>query len=612
MEILEDSDVQLSGDDDDQDPTYEDPPETSTRDIQRFDSSESTTSSESDNVPSRGSPAVSNTSLVPRPIRRGVRRGRGSRGPRQLAQASQRPTLPATSRSHPDIVDKWTGHFEPIELNLHEPAYMPIIDDGWTLEQYFEQYIDEKILLQIVDCTNRTAVLLKGRSLGLTVKELKVYIGITMIMAALQYPQIDMYWSRKWKQTVITSAMTRARFYLIRTSLKVTFDPDVTAEERQKDKIWKVRPLFERVRQGCLLQARKTKMSIDEMIIPFTGQCSIRQYNPNKPNPLGLKVFVLATPQGIVIDFEIYQGDITLSEIRQLGFGLGEAVILRLTDELAPGHELFFDRFFTTVKLCDELLRKGFHATGTIMKNRLPKDCVLQDDKQFMKRPRGQCEKKTRDDGKLTVTRWMDNKPVVLLSTHLSDRLTDECERWSKKNKVYEKVTRPEVIKQYNENMGGVDLVDRMLAVCPTRSRTKKWTIRVISHMIDLAVANSYLQFKQREQKSVKNVMGIREFKIDLGEHLISSNVDSTDSDDSTNDFEQLLPKHKKRKTTIVPIPTKDTRKKKAEHLPRHSSKQNRCRHEGCYKKTTVYCKKCAVHLCFTVQRNCFEMFHVP
>ncbi|CAG4974391.1 unnamed protein product [Colias eurytheme] len=610
LALLEESDVDFSSDDDTQDPTYNEPTEMATQERRRYDSSDSSVNSDSHDVVEPPSPALSSGSIIRQATGSGLRRARSSRRPRRSAQPTYR-QIP--SQSQPDVVDLWTGNFEPLEINLYEPTYVPNFDHGWSYEQFFERYIDEQILIKIVDCTNRTAVHVKGRSLGLTIKELKVYIGVTMIMASLQYPQIDMYWSSKWKQPIITSAMTRLRFYAIRTSLKVVYDLDVTAEERQKDKIWKVRPLFEKVRQGCLVQPRTAKMSIDEMIIPFTGQCCIRQYNPNKPNPLGLKVFVLATPQGMVIDFEIYQGDTTFPEIRQMGFGLGEAAILRLTEALVPGHHIFFDRYFTTIKLCDELLNKGFHATGTIMRNRLPKNCMMEEDKIFMKKQRGYCEIKTRADGKMAVTRWMDNKPVVMLSTRLSNTHADECERWSKKNKVYERVRRPEVIKEYNENMGGVDLVDRMLAVCPSRNRTKKWTIRVISHMIDLAVANSYLQFKQREKKKgVKNVIGIREFKMELGEKLIADNLDSTDTDDPADEFEELLPKHKKRKTTIVPLPTKAIRQKKANHMPQHSSKQNRCRNEGCYKKTTVTCKKCAVYLCFTAQRNCFEAFHNP
>lgn len=68
-----------------------------------------------------------------------------------------------------------------------------------------------------------------------------------------------------------------------------------------------------------------------------------------------------------------------------------------------------------------------------------------------------------------------------------------------KKKKIYEFVTRPEIVKSYNQYMGGMDMADRMLSIYPSRSRNKKWTVRFISHMLDLAVCNAWFLFKQKE-----------------------------------------------------------------------------------------------------------------
>lgn len=274
----------------------------------------------------------------------------------------------------------------------------------------------------------------------------------------------------------------------------------------------------------------------------------MRQYCPNKPNPVGLKVFVLASPKGIVCDMAVYQGDTTFPDLINKGFCLGEAAVIHMTRTLVPGHLLFFDRFFTTAKLCDELLRLGFHATGTIMKNRIPKNCVLTDEKTFKKKARGSTEVKVREDQKLALTMWLDNKPVLMMSTCYCNQDHDECERWSKKNKAYERVRRPDVIKNYNEKMGGVDLADRMLSVCPSRNRTKKWTICVFSHLFDLAVVNAWLQYRMVEVMKgtpKKNIVQMREYKLNLGTKLIDDNEEESDGDGEV-EYKELEPKHKK------------------------------------------------------------------
>ncbi|VVC88839.1 unnamed protein product [Leptidea sinapis] len=178
---------------------------------------------------------------------------------------------------------------------------------------------DDDILDKMVTASNRTALSRTGHTLEITLKELKISFGLNFIMSCLRYPKIRMYWSNKWRIPIIVKAMKRDRFFKIRSSLKVVYDDDLSSEEEKDDKIWKLRPLLDRVLEGCHKQERTVDMSIDEMIIPFAGQCGIRVYLPCKPNPLGLKVLVLTNPNGVVCDMIVYQCDTTFpTELTEL------------------------------------------------------------------------------------------------------------------------------------------------------------------------------------------------------------------------------------------------------------------------------------------------------
>ena len=405
---------------------------------------------------------------------------------------------------------------------------------------YFDQYIDMELLETMAFASNVMYITAHGEQspLSTSAQELRRFIGITLMMGCIRMPRIRMYWANKTRVNVIANAMPRDRFFLPRNNLKCVIDFNVDDIVKQQDKLWKIRPYTERIRQGCLRVARPRDVCIDEQMIPFTGKSQLRQFVRGKPNPTGLKNFIVASPEGLVLDFEIFQGKAALPDVadvekRKAGerLGIGGLTVMRVSDSLTSGNILYFDRYFTNLACMQELMKIGILATGTVMKRYLPKDCKLP---ATVAGPRGSYVLSTRADEELCCVLWMDNKPVMLMSTAQALDPVSECRRWSKKDNVHIQVPRPALIGSYSDKMGGVDLCDRMLAHYRAAAKSRKWTVRCIIHFFDVVAVNCWIQWRKDavlrgEMRKYK--LEMLAFRIQMAEELLSDDPDGSDAD---------------------------------------------------------------------------------
>ena len=160
----------------------------------------------------------------------------------------------------------------------------------------------------------------------------------------------------------------------------------------------------------------------------------------------------------------------------EFNLGLGEEVVLQLTKDLEQSFcTVYFDNFFNNPKLIEKLFQKDIYGIGTVQakRNQMPK---MIDDKQVK---RGDCESLFSDN--IMACEWMDNRSVLLLSSSL-EGMNDilSVQRREKGSKTKSLIPCPKVVKLYNSDMGGVNLMDqRTAAYCLDRKSSVRYYLRI-------------------------------------------------------------------------------------------------------------------------------------
>ena len=226
-------------------------------------------------------------------------------------------------------------------------------------------------------------------------------------------------------------------------------------------------------------------------MISYKGRLAFIQYMPKKPKKWGMKAWVLSESKtGYVYNWHLYTG----REEREEGTSLSMSIVLSLTEKLQQkGYHFYFDNYYTSPQLCQELYMKGSGSCGTVRLNRKG----IPDDFQRRKlTTKGECYSYKKE--KVTGIKWLDKRVVSLLTT-IHDASLVSVERWGKKGK--ETVLKPSAIVEYNKYMGGVDVSDQLITYYGFPHFSQKWWKRVFYHLLDTTLVNSYNHIQGRWNK---------------------------------------------------------------------------------------------------------------
>ncbi len=227
-------------------------------------------------------------------------------------------------------------------------------------------------------------------------------------MGLAQLSDIKDYWSTHVSLNFpfFRSVFSRDRFLQIFWMLHVGDIPTTTKRSKIQPFLDLIIPLFQR----HLIPTQE--LSIDEAMIAFRGRVGFRQYIRGKPQPWGIKAYVLSESRtGYMYNLVIYYGKET-QLLTQPGLNHTTNVVCTLMDPLKDlGYDLYTDRFYTSPMLATELLDMSTTLTGTVMCNRKNMPAATKNKKQ----KKGDVD--TYCKGPMTVIQWTDKRTLTVLTT---------------------------------------------------------------------------------------------------------------------------------------------------------------------------------------------------
>lgn len=427
-------------------------------------------------------------------------------------------------------------------------------------------------------------------------QEVKIFFAINILMGIKRQPSYRDFWSTKLelRDAYISKLMPRTRFDWLLGNLHMNDNALQPKHGHPEfDKLYKIRPLLVALSQNFAKYYKPSKnISVDESMIRFKGRSSLRQYMPNKPIKRGYKVWVRASQSGYIDEFQIYTGKIGV----KAEVNLGSRVVTDLTRSLANlNHMVYFDNYFTSLPLLRQLRSEKIYACGTIRAKRIgiPED--LKIDKEMK---RGEADWRITEDG-ISFVKWKDKRIVTMASNFHRPDVIGTCDR-KKKDGDKETIKCPEIIKDYNSNMGFVDKADMLKTTYEIDRKSRKWWPRILWHFVDVAIVNSFIIYKER---CTESTLILKDFRLAIVTGLVGATSETP---------------HRGRPSCEMPVSrfkpniSLEKRWDRAAHMPIHFNSR-RC--ALCSSKTEQHrtrwsCSTCEVGLCLNDKKNCFERFH--
>lgn len=480
------------------------------------------------------------------------------------------------------------------------------VDENSSPRDIFDKIFSKDIVETLITATNNygrnlcsagdSAPTKRRKFRDLDAEEFSRFLGLCLLQGQIHLPSIRKLFSKDplYYHPIFGATMSGRRFEQILRC----FSCQIT--ESSEDKLTKIRPLVDMIRDSFQKAfSPKQNLSLDESLLLFRGRLSIRQYIKIKAAKYGIEFFELTTPDGYVLNFEVYEGK--NSKTDEVKGEKTQNIVLRLMEPyLSKGHHVYMDNYYNSIRLSERLLQSQTHSTGTLRSNRKgnPKDVITK------KLKKGELVWQRKGD--VYVSKWKDKRDVLSITTAHHPALIEVSNRYGVKKH------KPTDIAAYNDNMGGIDRADQMVSYYSSPRKTIRWYKKVLFHLLDLSVWNSFYIFKQFHKKC-----SFLDFRDRLIKSLIQLPVRISEGRDlqrQTKSHGRPLNRYDCSQSNLTNSCASKTHYLEKIPAPENSSRKShflrcrQCNKQKIRRETSYRCRDCGEHppLCPT----CMEAYH--
>lgn len=461
---------------------------------------------------------------------------------------------------------------------------------SWTPLSVFQLFFSTSVIRKIIENTNKNGTWRK-RSMGMkkwteiTVKEFYMYLITVLYTSLVKLHNNDDYWKKSWFYSfkLPGDTISRCRFNEIRIALLLC-DPEKDEENESKkgtpeyDRQFQIQPFFTELVNAC-----KAHFQPDRNICVHE-----RKMRKNKPLKCGYRLFALVdSSTGYTWNLYIDTGKTVTTRGQTAGYTAVQNLLP--VSVIGSGYTLYTDGLFTSPRLFTELLDKNISCCGILSKKHSEFPQNAQNDFPAPQASRGDIRWLRKD--KLLFVKWMDTREVAMCSTVHEAFTGQVIKRPVKVGKgwIPKQFSCPDTVNDFNRNMVVADNSD--FTYCMPNRRVLFWHRIMFYHLLDLAVVNSYILYKEvmKVRGELTQPITQKMFRERLCKEMYKFAKGCDPNSASAPETPSLC----------MPM-----------YYVHGSATFGRRNCKLCHKKTPIYCQKCLIPLCLTAHTNCFKNWH--